>query len=60
MEPVVDVERGGRLLVPHLEPVHPVQDPVEVDRNRGGSWAGTVGQIAEPGIMPCEAGHATQ
>jgi hypothetical protein len=37
-----------------------VQDPIEVDRNPGGSSAGTAGQIAEPGMMSCEVGQATQ
>ena len=37
-----------------------VQDPVEVDRNPGGSSTGTVSHIAEPGMMSCEVGQATQ
>jgi hypothetical protein len=31
----------------------PIRD-VEVDRNRGGRSARTVGQIAEPGMMACD------
>jgi hypothetical protein len=51
-------ELGSGIIASAAEPTALlVQDPVEVDRNRGGSSAGTVRQIAEPGMTCCDVGH---